>query len=602
MIPRLLALALLGSLVLWQPASARGSDPGGVIRHLDATIPGELARWHVPGVAVAVVHDGLPLAARGYGRRAPGGPPMTPDTLFPLASVTKSFTALSVAMLTDEGRLDWTHPVHEVLPEFALAGAGGGRDVTLLDLLSHRSGLPRHDLVWFGDETLTRDELLRRLPNLATIGPPRSRYQYNNLMYGVAAAAAERASGLRWESWVETRIFGPLAMTRTTFDVEAVRADPDHATGTVATASGVESAPPYRNSEALRPAGGVFSSARDLARYAAFHVGDGTVGGRRLLGRTTLDALHRTQVVTGIEPSRPEVVPLGYGLGWFTQLYRGEPVFWHSGRLTGYTTLIVAVPRTRDAIVVLANAHSTELPYVIARGAIDRLLGRPPLDWSGILLASRHPSAPPSEASGAHAASTAPSPVPAAHSLADYAGTYRDPGYGTLTFLPGATGLVLSRGAQRWPLEHVAYGAFRIARFDPGDLWTWQTFRFQTDAQGTVAAVTASLEPQVPPVEFVRVGTDRRRATDLDCAPGRYDVSGAAVRIERTGDTLLWRDPDAPALPLRVGAGDEWIHPIEPDTVVRFECTPDHPTRLIKLGPRAVESSTRRIDPGDAAP
>ena len=230
-----------------------------------------MARDQIPGVAVGVVERGHLVFARGFGYRdVDNHLPVTPDTLFPLGSCSKAFTATAIALLADEGRIALDAPVRTYLPDFSLEDPVASATLTTRDLLTHRSGLPRHDLFWY-QAPFSRDELYRRLRFLEPSGPPRARWRYNSLMFVVAGRIVEKVSGESWESFVQARILVPLDMRRTLLSAEAMETDSDHASPYAMREGSVQEIPMLKRLSAIAPAGAVQTSVRDLARWLTFH-------------------------------------------------------------------------------------------------------------------------------------------------------------------------------------------------------------------------------------------------------------------------------------------------------------------------------------------
>ena len=216
--------------------------------------------------------------------------PVTPDTLFPLGSCSKAFTATAIALLADEGRIALDAPVRTYLPDFSLEDPVASATLTTRDLLTHRSGLPRHDLFWY-QAPFSRDELYRRLRFLEPSGPPRTRWRYNSLMFVVAGRIVEKVSGESWESFVQARILSPLDMRRTLLSAEAMEADSDHASPYALREGSVQKIPMLKRLSAIAPAGAVQTSVRDLARWLTFHA----TRSPALLGEGMWRELHRPQ-------------------------------------------------------------------------------------------------------------------------------------------------------------------------------------------------------------------------------------------------------------------------------------------------------------------
>jgi CubicO group peptidase (beta-lactamase class C family) len=300
-----------------------------LVLELDRLAIDAMADWKVPGAALGVVQGGEVALAKAYGRRnIEANLPATAATQFLIGSITKSFTATGVALLHDEGCLDWTKPVRDYIPEFRLHDAVATERVTVRDLLCHLSGLPRHDWVWLpGDRTSA--ELLAAMRYLEPSRDIRAAWQYNNLCYNVAGLLIERASGQSYEAFVRARLTDKLGMT-VSFTLDDLEASAD-------------AARPYAIHENTRlpairlpvgtiAAGAINTSAADLANWMRLHLGKGEFGGERLLPATLIDALHAPRVYY-TEPGFPEFGQAYYGLGFRRQTYRGDQLVWHGGGL-----------------------------------------------------------------------------------------------------------------------------------------------------------------------------------------------------------------------------------------------------------------------------
>ncbi len=379
-------------------------------------VPRLMARDQIPGVAVGVVERGHLVFARGFGYRdVENRLPMTPDTLFPLGSASKSFTATAIALLADEGRIALDAPVRTYLPDFSLADPVASATLTTRDLLTHRSGLPRHDLFWY-QAPFSRDELYRRLRFLEPSGPPRARWRYNSLMFVVAGRIVERVSGASWERFVRARIFCPLNMRRTLLSAEAMETDSDHASPYAKRDGRVQKIPMLKGLHAIAPAGAVQSSVRDLARWLTFHA----TRSPPILGEDLWRELHRPRAEMPA-PDQPEVQHPYYALGWIYESYRGHPLLIHNGAIDGFTVHLGFLPETGQGLIVLMNRDSaTAAQMAIAYSAYDHLLGLEPLDWERRLEEK-------------------PTSLQAARELAldfpieEVVGTYEHPAYGELT-------------------------------------------------------------------------------------------------------------------------------------------------------------------------
>jgi len=340
-----------------------------------------MARDQIPGLAVGVVERGQLVFARGFGYRDVGHHlPVTPDTLFPLGSCSKAFTATAIALLANEGRVALDAPVRTYLPDFSLEDPVASATLTTRDILTHRSGLPRHDLFWY-QAPFSRDELYRRLRFLEPSGPPHRQWRYNSAMFVVAGRIVEKVSGESWESFVRARILAPLSMRRTLLSVGAMETDSDHASPYALRDGNVREIRMLRRMRAIAPAGGVDASVRDLARWLTFHA----TRSPALLREDLWRELHRPRAEMPA-PTEPEVQHPHYALGWIHESYRGHPLVLHNGAIDGFTVHLGFLPETGRGLILLMNRDLASAALMaLAYSAYDRLLGLEPLDWEGRL-------------------------------------------------------------------------------------------------------------------------------------------------------------------------------------------------------------------------
>jgi CubicO group peptidase (beta-lactamase class C family) len=448
-----------------------------------------MARDQIPGVAVGVIEQGRIAFERGFGYRDVASHlPVTPDTLFPIGSCSKAFTATAIALLADEARIALDAPVRTYLPDFSLADPVASATLTLRDLLTHRSGLPRHDLFWY-QAPFSRDELYGRLRFLEPSGPPRQRWRYNSLMFVVAGRAIERVSGQSWERFVQDRILLPLNMRRTLLSAEAMESDSNHASPYAIRQGRLAKIPMLTHLSPIAPAGAVQTSVRDLAHWLTFQ----TTRSPALLGAGMWSELHRPQVEMP-EPEQPEVEQPYYALGWIHERYRGHPLLIHSGSIDGFTVHLGFLPESGQGLILLMNRDSaTEAIMALAYSAYDRLLELEPLDWAGRL--KEMPVA----------LLTAPE-VPLDFPIETVVGTYQHPAYGLLTVRARGTRLAMQFRRLRLALAYL--GKRRFLSLQPiVDRAPQISVRFSTPKRGEPLKLFVPLNfDEGDPVEvFTRV-------------------------------------------------------------------------------------------------
>ena len=425
---RILWLCLV--LLVPKPAGAAPEKAPAQLEGFDAFVTQVMADWQVPGLALAAVRDGRVVVSRVYGLRDPErGLPVTPRTLFAIGSVTKTFTATGLAILAEEGRLDWDRPVRQYLPDFALMDPRASREITPRDLVSHRSGLPRHDVLWYA-EAFDRAEMLVRLRHLKPTKALRQTFQYQNLMFMAAGVLAGRLDGVTWEDFTRRRLLDPLGMAETRLSLGAFVTAPEIALPYFPGEEGRE-AIAFRNTDQIAPAGGLYSNLEDMTRYLRFHVDGGRLDGRRLLSPAGAAALGRVQTRLARAGSPKQTGTEGYGLGFYVARYRGHRVLRHGGAMDGYLARFSFMPETGLGLVVLSNlSGGNPVPRLVAYNLYDRLLGLEPLPWAerrreadrrrARLKKPEEPYAPPEDA------------APPARPLSAYEGRYAHPAYGVI--------------------------------------------------------------------------------------------------------------------------------------------------------------------------
>lgn len=497
-----------------------------------------LREWHAPGAAVAVAQDGAIVLARGFGRRdVERDRPVTPRTRFAIGSCTKAFTTLSLAQLVDEGRLDWDAPVRSYLPTFALQDPVASERITPRDLVSHRSGLPRHDLAWYGSPR-SRSELVGALRHLAPSADFRDAWQYQNLLYLTAGYLAGEVAGQSWEELVRRRIFERLGMAGSNFSVAASQESDDFALPYQYQERGAQlRAMPFRPIDEIAPAGAINAGVADMAPWLLLHLNKGRHGEERIVSEGQIAELHAPRMVMPEREKYPELSLPSYGLGWFVRSYRGETVVAHGGNIDGFSALVAFAPNAGVGVVALVNLNGVPVPEILAYRVFDRLLGLPLIDWHGRWRDDRAAAVAAGEQGKAKSASDRVPGTAPSHPLADYAGEFAHPGYGTITIGREGDGLTLRFNAFAGPLRHHHYDSFEYT--DEQDDETHR-FTFAADPSGEIAAVSAPLEPAVADIVFRRRAPAAMRDPAF-LAPflGGYDLMGLSATVAWAGAGAL---------------------------------------------------------------
>ena len=464
---------------------------------LDKMIEDGLKEWRAPGMAISIVKDGELLYSKGYGYRDPEKQlAMDADTLYRIASNTKAFTALSLAILVDEGKLEWDKPVRHYIPYFRLKDTYATENVTPRDLLSHRTGLPGHD--WALHHLKTRKERVEHLRYLDASYPIRTKQQYNNIMFMTAGHLVECITGQSWESFVQERIFNALEMEKSNFSFYKSRLSGNYAECFYLKDDEVRQFKHYNetDSEAIypgSPAGGINTSANEIANWMIMQLNKGEFKGKKIASEKAFYEMHSPQMTDNWDSPYEEYGESSCGLGWFIWAYRGQKLAVHGGF---FGSQVYLMPKRGIGVTVMPTLH---LPFtdVVLCNIFDRLLGLDQIDWNSRRLKEvEEQKKQRKPAVSDQKAGTSPS-----HALEDYCGEYTHPAYGKFVIKAKGAGLVIEDEERKNLLRHYHYDTFEVLDED-GEV----AFKlsFQTDVSGMVSCITAKLESSVKDIIFKR--------------------------------------------------------------------------------------------------
>ncbi len=361
------SLFLLAGLLIANSASAQKQPD---FKKLDAYIANAMSQLDQPGLAVGIVKDGTLVWSKGYGKLDLAKPdPVTANSLFYCASMSKAFTACAVGLLVDDGKLDWNDPVRKHLPEFTTPDAYVTDHFLVKDLLCHRSGWITFDgdLLWYGTN-YDQKEILERHGNEPMTLPFRDEFGYSNLMFIAAAQLVERVSGMTWDQFITTRIFTPLGMDRSRVETADLASMTDVALPHVRKGqdpSTPQKSMPYQALQGADGACGVISTVTDLAKWDAMWANEGAVNGKPFITPQTFSTITTSHLAMGSE---------GAGLGWFIEQNNGNQVITHSGGMPGFVLNHAVVPEKDLAVIALGNGESSSV-FAVTNKILDLYLG-----------------------------------------------------------------------------------------------------------------------------------------------------------------------------------------------------------------------------------
>jgi CubicO group peptidase (beta-lactamase class C family) len=488
--------------------------------------------WNVPGMGVGIVVKDKLVFAKGYGYRDLGKKlPFTPTTVMPIASNTKLFTATAMGLLVDEGKIEWDKPVRQFVPSVAFYNDELNATITIRDMLAHRTGITRHDMIWYKSD-FTRKDLFERLKYLEPKEPPRTLFLYNNLMYAAAGQIVELLSGTPWEQFVQTRLFAPLHMTSTVFSIDDVLTLPDHGVPYTERRDSDElyEIPYYREQVGIGPAGSINSNIEDLSHWLIAQMNGGRFEGRQVIPAAAIKATLEPSIAmknTLLETRGwGELLNSAYGMARWTAAYRGHLLAYHGGDINGFHSQISLMPYDSIGVIVLViGDHAAPLYNVVSYNVYERLLGLSQTPWSARINAVRKKNKAAGTESRAHAGTGQVEGTRPSHPLDDYIGDFGHPAYGTIHITEKDSGLFFDFHQIRMPLTHFHYDRFDTPDDEQDGKWS---VTFSTNPQGEVDRALVSVDEGE--VAFVRqVSPDLASPATLRQYAGQYLTPSGAV-------------------------------------------------------------------------
>jgi CubicO group peptidase (beta-lactamase class C family) len=423
------------------------------------------------------------------------------------------------------------------------------RRLSVRDLVTHRSGLPRHDLVWYNNRTVSREELVRRLRYLPPNKDLRETFQYNNLMFVTAGYLVGTLQGASWEDAIRSLVFQPLGMTGSNFSVAESQRAPDYSLPYEVRHDTIRQVP-FRDINLVGPAGSINSSVEDMLKWVRMQLSDGTVDGRRVIQAATLRDMHSPHMPIALSVEK-EFGAQDYGMGWFLTSYRGHYRASHGGNIDGFSALVTLYPQDGVGIVVLTNQNGSALPDLVTLRAADRIFGTPERDWNTEALARRAAGEVQQRQAELKKQSVRVPNTKPSHPLADYVGDYSDPGYGTVTVGLDSGHLVATFNGIRTALGHWHYDVFNGLRNPSDPTFEDVKYSFSGNVKGDIALLASPFELLIDPIQFRREpDAQLRDSTNIARFAGRYALATDTFTVVRQGSVLVLNVPGQPPFEL----------------------------------------------------
>lgn len=475
---------------------------------LDSIFAVILKDWKAPGFAVAVVEKGNLIYAKGFGYRDYENKyPVTAHTQFAIGSCTKAFTVSLLGILREIGLVDFDSAVINYIPELRFNTGKLTTEITVKDLITHRTGLARHDPSWYLWPSEDSDHLIKRIRHMKPISPLRSKWHYNNWSYFLLGVIGERITEHSWEQNMVDYFFRLLGMTESTTSWKESESYIDKAVGYRVKNDSIIDKMDYYHIKGLGAAGGIISTASDMARWVGIWTNGGKIGhGEFIPTRYFEEAISSQMVISGALPERglEDLYFANYGYGWVISSYRGHYRVEHGGNIDGFTASTSFFPSDSIGIVVLANQNESEVPSIVQNILSDRLLQLDPKNWNKKFLdranrAYRYAMLSPPE--------TRKIAAPPSHPKMEYTGKYHHPAYGPLKIVLQQDSLIAVAGAGEFYLKHDhfdVYDSYLIDKTWGIDTTKGSKMQFYLNTSGEISGVKIDLDAMSPPLNFTK--------------------------------------------------------------------------------------------------
>ena len=570
---------------------------------IDTAIARILKEFNAVGVTVSVVEKNNVLLAQGYGYKdLDSKKSVTPQTLFQIGSCSKAFTTTLMGMLMDEKLLDFNKPVSEYMPELKFKDDNLTKNVTTTDMMTHRTGLPRHDLAWYlRGATTSRAEVLKSVRYFEASAGLRETWQYNNFMFMAQGALAEKLTGKTWEKLVQERIFDPLSMKSSKHSTADMLKSADYSFGY----SYNEKKKKIKQEDAyhfsgMEPAGSIASNAKDMSEWLKVWINVGKHNGKELFSSNFYNQAIKTQMSTANTPDKRELnlFTYGYGFGWFIKGYKGHHLVEHGGNIDGFSSTTAFYPNDSIGIFVSVNQNGSAVQGVIRNWISDRLLNVEKTDWV-LQIKPKKDDKKEDKKDDKQADLGQKKGTKMTHNMADYVGKYKNDGYGTIVVFKNDTSLFAFFGKDTARLAHYHYDVFKLVSDkleEEDDEEGGLKFRFNIGYDGDISSMDAKLESALKSeIVFAKEAAEIKvTAADLKKYEGEYTISGATVKVAVKDNALRMTVPGQPEYELLPSKTDEFKLKGIDGFAVRFEVKEGKATAAYSIQPNGTFKMMRK--------
>ncbi len=552
-----------------------------------------LTDWHGAGFAVAVIQKDKLIYSQGFGvKDINTKEPVTDQTLFAIGSCTKAFTSSLLGMLVAEDKVDLDVPARTYLPSLEFYNNDMNNMITLRDMMCHRTGLPRHDLSWYLNQSKDREVLLKRIKYQEPTYRPKEKWQYNNFMFLAQGMVTEKITGKSWETNIQDKIFTPLGMDRSNISYGMVKDDKNLASPHAFRNDSTLRIVPHYNIEGMAPAGAIYSSVSEMSRWVQTWIYGGKFGDKRIFSESYAKEAISAQMNSGAglpDKDHPDIHGSSYGFGWFLSSYRGHYRVEHGGAIDGFIATTCFYPSDSIGIVVLSNQSSRQIPSIIRNIVSDRMLGLTKQEWNKEFLAISAKAKVEAADAKTKSMDSQKHDAKMSHKINDYAGIFENPGYGKMEVYMQNDSLFIKTDHRNFYLQHRHYDIFypklvelaeKIDTVETGGM----TLRFNTGVNGEFTSFNAyGMEAPTISLEFKYVPKPKDLSKEeLERYIGTYSLGGMDANVYIKNElTLIVELPNQPAYELIPIGNDKFAFKSLDGFYIQFDAEKDKPATAL---------------------
>lgn len=520
------------------------------LKNLDEPLNKILEITHAAGFAVAIVEKNQIIYAKGFGYSdLENKIPTNANTLFAIGSSTKAFTSSILGQLRGEDKLSFDDSPIKHIPELEFYNDDMNNNIIIKDLMSHRTGLPRHDYSWYLFPTFDKDSLMQRIKYQEPFTGIRQQWYYNNFMFLTQGIIAERITGKSWEDNIRERFFKPLGMTRSNATIDELEKSSNAALGYQTEKNNSNTKMDYYKIAGMRPAGSINSSVNDMSNWLITWINNGKFKDQEILPETYITEAMSSQMVIGAalpDKEIPDTHFANYGYGWMLTSYKGHYRVEHGGNIDGFSASVAFYPSDSIGVVVLANQNGSRVPGLVRNTVADRVLGVNKTDWIQRFLDGQEKAKKTEkEAKEANVSDKEKNTKPS-HNIQEYTGTYTHPGYGDFKINVERDSFFAQFKLMKFWLKHYHYDVFEPFEVEETGIDTTDSgplrFNFTTNNAGEISGLKAKIEPALKePIEFKRSPNiiDVNKET-LEKYVGEFELSGIIAKFYIKNDDTLY--------------------------------------------------------------